>query len=262
MLEVPSMTTTMLESKPSFGGIRPTEPSPSAGEFDMRTAYLPTWSSLQVATKQSALFGAGGDFFEVLQHRDGRVSTVIADVCGSGPPAAMVVSVVRPVLQRCLAHGEAPATVLKILNDWLVRERTDDVFVTAVAVRIDARSGRTEIASAGHLGPFIRRGSGSVEALMLSPGVPLGMLPGQTYQELTLDLQPNDAVVLVTDGITDPLATDTDLLGQLALLQRLARAPQGTEDICHALLADDVPVRDDATVLVLRLPTRPANETA
>jgi len=222
---------------------------------DMRTTLLPTWSRLQVATKQAAAFGLGGDFFEVLQHRDGRVSTIMADACGKGPMAALVADAVRPVLRRCLARDEAPGLVLTAMNSWLARQ-VPETFVTAVAVRIDVGSGRTEIASAGHLGPFVRRRTGEVETLTSAGGLPLGMLPGESYPEFTLDLQPEDAIVLVTDGITDPLATDADVLGERGLLDRLAGARHGTADICHALLADDAPARDDATVLVLQLPDR------
>ena len=50
--------------------------------------HLPTWSRLNVAAKQSAPAGNGGDFFEVIQQRDGRVAVVVADVCGNGPSAA------------------------------------------------------------------------------------------------------------------------------------------------------------------------------
>jgi serine phosphatase RsbU (regulator of sigma subunit) len=216
--------------------------------------YLPTRSRLQVATKQSALFGMTGDFFEVFQHRDERVSTVMADVCGKGPAAAVVVGAVRPVLRHCLARGDAPGMVLAVVNDWLARLGMHDSFVTALAVRIDVAAGRAEVASAGHLGPFLRKRSGGVQALTVAVGgVPLGMLPEQSYPEATLDLEADDALVLVTDGITDPLASDADVLGEQGLLRRLEGAPHGTTDMCHALLSDE-PARDDATVVVLQLP--------
>jgi serine phosphatase RsbU (regulator of sigma subunit) len=224
-----------------------------AGGTEARSTRLATWSRLAVTTKQSAMFGTGGDFFEVFQHRDGRVSAVMADVCGRGPSAAVVVAAVRPLLRRCLARGDAPGRVLTVLNEWISRHVRDS-FVTALAVRIDVGDGRTEIASAGHLGPFVRRRSGAAHALTMAGSVPLGMLAGQRYGEMVLRLQPDDALVLATDGITDPLATHTDLLGERGLLRRLARAPHDGPDICQALLADDAPVRDDATVVVLQLP--------
>src|SRR5215831_14405720 len=103
---------------------------------DVPTTLLPTWSRLELSTKQAAAFGLGGDFFEVLQHRDGRVSTIMADACGKGPAAAVVADAVRPVLRRCLARDDAPGTILTVANAWLAHQ-FPETFVTAVAVRID-----------------------------------------------------------------------------------------------------------------------------
>src|SRR5450759_4728030 len=65
--------------------------------------HLPTWSRLNVATKQWAIGGHGGDFFEVIQQRDGRVTTVMADVCGNGPSAAAPVANLRWILRQQIA---------------------------------------------------------------------------------------------------------------------------------------------------------------
>ena len=52
--------------------------------------HLPTWSQLRIATRQHGPLGHGGDFFEIIQHREGQVSVFVADVCGNGPSAAAV----------------------------------------------------------------------------------------------------------------------------------------------------------------------------
>jgi chemotaxis family two-component system sensor kinase Cph1 len=222
----------------------------------VRAIDLPFTSDLHLATKQSAQFGAGGDFFEVFDHGDGHISTVVADVCGNGAAAAQIANRVSPFLHSSLARGESPGRVLAALNDGLMSHGLLERFVTAVAVRIDVLSGFAEIACAGHMGPFVRRASGRVQALNGAMGVPLGLLPGETYDEISLDLDPNDALVLVTDGITDPLSTAADPLGEAGLLRRLKRAPHFTAGICQALLADGTLTRDDATVLVMQLPAR------
>jgi serine phosphatase RsbU (regulator of sigma subunit) len=223
-----------------------------------RAIDLPLGSDLRVASKQSARFGSGGDFFEVFEHASGRVSTVVADVCGNGPGAAQIAARVRPFLHHSLALGESPGRVLAALNEGLVGEGLVDRFVTAVAVRVDVLSGHAEIACAGHLGPFVRRASGAVQLVDRATGVPLGLVAGERYDETTLRLAAEDSLVLVTDGITDPLSTDGDPLGELALARLLERAPRLTIGMCEALLMDGVPARDDATVLVLQLPAASA----
>jgi serine phosphatase RsbU (regulator of sigma subunit) len=241
-----------------------------AGGAQRRTVRASSGPHLRVASKQIALFDTGGDFFEIVSHDDGSVSAVMADVCGNGPEAALVATSLRPVLRRALAQGRGPGMVLAVMNKWMVRQQaarlesepgerrfTPDRFVTAVAVRIDARGRRIDVASAGHLGPFVRGRSGRVESLTFPAGVPLGMLPDEIYPVVTRDLRPEDAVVLATDGVTDALACDGDPLGERGLLGRLVWAPHAAAGICNALLREGAAPHDDATVVVLQLPLVP-----
>jgi len=218
--------------------------------------HLPSWSQLRIATKQRAPAGRGGDFYEIVQHRTGHVSAVMADVAGNGPSAAAPVSALRWVIRQGLARGDAPAAVLAALNESLVHQKTHDRFVTALCLRFDPQARRADIASAGHLGPFIKRARGGVEELPMGIGLALGILPAQIYQETAVELEAEDALVMVTDGITDRLGTPANPLGQLGLVERLARARLGAESICSALLGNDASPAADATVIVMQVPPR------
>src|ERR1700722_1510077 len=101
-------------SKDRLDGTGARKPAP------MHLVPLPPWSRLNVATKQWALGGNGGDFFEVIQQRDGRVTTVMADVCGNGPSAAAPVATLRWIPRQQIAAGGSPGSVLATLNDWIV----------------------------------------------------------------------------------------------------------------------------------------------
>lgn len=234
----------------------PARVQPQVGRGGRTVIHLPTWSRLNVAARQWAPAGNGGDFFEIIQQRDGRVSALMADVSGNGPPAAAPVSGLRWVLRQGMARGESPGNMLRMLNDWLVHQQVHDRFVTAVCVRLHPMSGDAEIASAGHLGPFVKRARGGAEALPPSVGLALGIFPGQTYREVSVELHPQDAVVLVTDGITDRLATAADPLGQAGLLTRLRRAQLSPESICGALMGPSARTAEDATVVVMQMPRR------
>jgi serine phosphatase RsbU (regulator of sigma subunit) len=218
--------------------------------------HLPTWSQLHVSAKQTAPAGSSGDFFEVIQLRDGRVTVLLADVSGNGPTAAAPVANLRWVLRQAIARGETPGAVLATLNETMVHQLYDDRFATAVCARLDSVTGRVEIASAGHLGPFVRRAAGGAEDVAAPAGLALGILAAQVYEEISVELAPEDALVLVTDGITDHLASDDDRLGERALLERLGRARLGAESICGALLGTKSRATEDATVLVLEMPRR------
>ena len=218
--------------------------------------HLPTWSQLRIATRQHGPVGHGGDFFEIVQHREGHVSVLVADVCGNGPSAAAPVSRLRWLLRQHLARGEAPAGILALLNDAIVVGNEPDLFVTAVCLQIDPLAGSVRVTSAGHLGPFIKRACGDAQELPTATGPALGIMPEQMFAETSVELEPEDAVVLVTDGITDPLGTASSPLGQAGLLGELARSRPSAESICAALLRANASIEHDATVVVLQLPPR------
>jgi two-component system, chemotaxis family, sensor kinase Cph1 len=249
----------MTELEKSRTATEPTteDPQPDGPHEPLPLVHLPTWSRLQIATQQWSPAGNGGDFFELFQQRDGRVAAVIADVSGNGPSAATPVAGLRWVLRQALARGESPGAALSSLNDWLLRQTPhEERFVTAVCVRIDAVRGAAEMASAGHLGPFVKRANGRAEALPGSGGLALGILAGETYRETMVALEPEDAVVLVTDGITDRLSSLVDPLGQRGLLAWLADARPGADSVCRALSRAAARTTTDATVVVMQLPRR------
>jgi len=213
--------------------------------------------TLVLRSRQTAPFGRGGDLYEAVQDVKGRVSILIADVCGNGVAAAAVIPELRLVARAFLRNSGSPGQVLADMNDWLIRVKQLDRFVTAVALRIDVGTGCTEIASAGHLGPFLRRASGRAQALPMPVGVVLGVLAKQAYLETVVELGPGETLVLATDGITDPLASTGDLLGELAFASRIEAVHAATaESICSALIKAEQPGGNngyDATVVVLQL---------
>ena len=218
--------------------------------------HLPTWSQLRIATRQHGPLGHGGDFFEIIQHREGQVSVLVADVCGNGPSAAVPVSRLRWLLRQHLARGEEPRAVLSLLNDAIVAGNEPDLFVTAVCVRIDPLSGAVIVASAGHLGPFIKRACGDAQEMITASGPCAGHHGRSALRRDAHRAGFGGAIVVVTDGITDPLGTASSPLGQAGLLTELDSAHPSAESICAALLRATGPIDHDATVVVLQLPRR------
>ena len=209
--------------------------------------------NLRITSGQSAPFGRSGDFYEVSVDAGGCVSIVLADVCGNGPAAAAFVPELRDVARAQLARGRSPGIVLAALNQLLASaERATDRFATGLALRIDPRSGRVEIASAGHLGPFVKSACGAVHAVSLAGGGALGIWPGQRYAETTVRLAPGDGFILATDGVTDALASADDTLGQLGLVERLRRATPGDDKALCAMLLRHAQACEDATVIVVQ----------
>jgi serine phosphatase RsbU (regulator of sigma subunit) len=142
---------------------------------------------------------------------------VIGDVCGKGANAAALTALVRYTLRAIATADKLPSETLRLLNDAILRQRSDNRFSTVVYARV-VRMGdglRVEVASGGHPLPIAVRASGEVETIG-RPGTLLGVVPDPRLHDAAVDLGPGDSLVFYTDGVTEAgaphnLMTEDDL---------------------------------------------------
>jgi phosphoserine phosphatase RsbU/P len=161
--------------------------------------------------------GVGGDFFQVVPVKDGSLLIVAGDVSGKGLQAAMNASTIVGAFRNELSHD--PATILQHLNNVLIgaesgsqaaRNKDKDAvasFATCLCARI-YRDGTMEIANAGHLSPY-RDG----REMELPPGLPLGVIPGMTYEQVSFKLEQGVRIIFLSDGVVEAQNSEGELFG-------------------------------------------------
>jgi PAS domain S-box-containing protein len=230
------------------------------------TRYQVAWREAQV----------GGDFYDGLMLPDGRVAFVVGDVSGKGLKAATHTAEIRHSL-RALLHvcGGDPAWAVARLNDLLSaapakqpageRDNKDPVgYFTAMALAvINPRSGETQFVVAGGEPPLVlRQGGGSPEVIetIQEGGLLLGIEPGMQYPTGQATLFPGDALLMVTDGITEA-RRGADLLGPEGLVRLVndaaATAGATTDHLAEAIVTGarafgNGSLHDDVCLLVAR----------
>ncbi len=222
-----------------------------------RFPALPGW---EIAAAYDAAREVGGDLYDafLLRGEANCLGIVVADVTGKGIPAALMMADVRALLHAAADHGGGPAVTLGRVNTILVHERDAGLFVTIAHGLIDAATGQLDLASAGHEPVFILRADGSLDALEPS-GRLVGMVEEINAEILVDRLDPGDALVAYTDGITEARAPDGRFYGEDRLRDVIARTRGGSApEIVEAVVADVASFRagaeasDDLTLLVLR----------
>jgi serine phosphatase RsbU (regulator of sigma subunit)/integral membrane sensor domain MASE1/anti-sigma regulatory factor (Ser/Thr protein kinase) len=206
----------------------------------------------------------GGDFFDLFEADDGSWAVVVGDVCGKGARAAAVTGLARYTLRAAAIHESRPSSILKLLNDAILRQRSLEEFCTVAYARLElngADSVRATVSSGGHPLPLLLRADGAVEPVGRF-GTLLGVVEEPELTDYTADLASGDTLVLYTDGLTDAYApqrvvTAEDLVSVLETCAG-ASAPEIAQGIRAAVLdGNRSEPRDDIALLVLRLPDRP-----
>jgi serine phosphatase RsbU (regulator of sigma subunit) len=231
-------------------------------------AGLPEVPGLDSATRYRSAGGhadVGGDFYDLFPLRDGSWLALMGDVCGRGVEAASLTGLARQTLRAVGSQERWPSAILRALNDVLVPESSDLRFCTVAVARFDLAGDRAHVTVSvgGHPLPMVLRGNGVVESVGI-PGTLLGVFDAPELADARIELAPGDALVLYTDGITDPFeAADVPAESGLAGLLR-PLAGKDAEGIAEGLERQAVatratPSRDDMAILVLRVTSEKAH---
>jgi serine phosphatase RsbU (regulator of sigma subunit)/predicted ester cyclase len=200
----------------------------------------------------------GGDFYDFLDLADGRLGVVVGDATGKGVPAALMMASTRSTLRAVAQACESPGDVLRRVNDPLATDIPSNMFVTCFYAILDPHSGRLSYANAGHDLPYLHRSEGGAEELR-ARGMPLGLMPGMSYEEKEIMLGEGDSALFYSDGLVEA----HDPKGEMFGFPRLRELVAGHDDE-ERLLADLVMEKlysftgegweqeDDITLLTLR----------
>jgi phosphoserine phosphatase RsbU/P len=200
----------------------------------------------------------GGDFYDVLPLKDGRVILALGDVAGKGSPAALLMALLLAVLRTLVDEELEPEALTERLNAQIWRHTPSSRFITIFYAVYSPTDGGLTYVNAGQNPPLIRRQDGSFERLM-STGVALGMFDRSTYAAARTHIHPGDQLVMYSDGITEaesPSGLPLEETGLQAVVDSHADASPaqlGAEIIKAVEIHAQAPrFADDLTILILK----------
>ncbi len=202
----------------------------------------------------------GGDFYDLFEMRENCWGLAIGDVCGTGPEAAAVTGLARHSLHILAREGQPVPAVLERLNTAILDEGARGRFMTLLYGELMPRPEggvRLTFASAGHPLPLLLRAGGGV-APVGTPQPLLGVMDTLDLVEESVDLDPGDVLVAVTDGVTER-REGARMLGEDGLATVLAGCRELTAGAVAARIQRAVvdfavaAPRDDMAILALRV---------
>lgn len=198
----------------------------------------------------------GGDFYDFIALPGGRVMVVVGDVTDKGVPAALVMASAHAMLRSAAPRLVGPGAVLGAVNEQLCQDTPERMFVTCLAAVLDPAAGEVTFANAGHDVPYVHTAGGVRE--LRARGMPLGLMPGMTYEEKTFTFAPGEFALLHSDGLAEAHGPDREMFGfhRVAALVGRAASSDTLIDQCLAELAAFTgpghEQEDDITLVTMR----------
>lgn len=224
---------------------------PSIAHVDLKSVYYPA-------------FEVGGDYLDYFQTDNGDWVVVIADVCGKGVPAALLMTVLRSTF-RVEARGKTSARdLLCAVNESMLINLDSRSFVTAMCVVIRKDGSSMSYSRAGHP-QLIRAEAGKAPEKIECNGIALGLVSDtRTFEgildEVTVPLGAGDRFLMYTDGLTEATNPEKKPYGMDRLTAVIGDGGLDTPDEMVRAIMDDIkrftrdaPYHDDLTMLALRV---------
>ncbi len=218
---------------------------------------LPSHPEWELAARWRMARQVGGDFYDVFELPGRRLGLFIADVSDKGMPAALFMALTRTLVRAAVIETTSPAAALRRVNDLLVPDTHQGMFVTAVYAVLDLETGELTYTNAGHNPPLWVR-KDTVEKLTRT-GVALGAAEEARMDERVIRLEAGDSILFYTDGLTEAFNLEDDMFGEERLLRVLGwESSASAEAMITAVetalneFVGDFPASDDLTMLAVR----------
>lgn len=210
----------------------------------------------------------GGDFYDIIQHDDGSISLLLADVSGHGVTAGFVTAIIKALFHQVGRKQISPAALMSGLNNHLAKILKTGAYATGVAIHLTPNADGTctlKYSNAGHPYPYLwHRSQDGAEALELerlnANGMALAWFADMDYPEAEVTLKPGHRLVIYTDGTPEMMDAEANIYTEEAFEatqhQHIGHNQPPTLDYILQDLSDfacGTPLNDDLTMVMIAL---------
>jgi sigma-B regulation protein RsbU (phosphoserine phosphatase) len=214
---------------------------------------------LEVAREFIPFREIGGDYYDFIDLGADRLAVAIGDVMGKGVPAALMAANLKASVRAQIHGGDiSPEEVTRRVNRLFWDVTPHGLFCSFFFAVFDLQRGSLEYVNAGHHYPFVVRRDGAI-ADLVEGGTVLGLAEDSAYRGASVALDPDDLVVLYSDGVTDRGNAEGELFGVERLKEAALRSRGDSARITLYSVLGDVqgwssgtPAEDDTTLIVAK----------
>lgn len=177
----------------------------------------------------------GGDLYDFILDGD-TIYFCIGDVSGKGVPASLFMAITRTLFRTVALNAKSPAKIAQTMNDSIAEGNDENMFVTMFIGKCNLITGEFTCCNCGHNAPVTNGVIANKSPLTITPSdkvhymehvptnIPIGVMGGFEFDEVTMNIQKDVTLFLYTDGVTEAEDKNKNLYGEERLLKKLQEA--------------------------------------
>ncbi len=222
---------------------------------------MPQIPGLSVAVHFRPAKAVGGDLYAFVKFQDPcKIGVMVGDVSGKGTPAALFMAKTVSEFKFSARDRLDPSQALEQVNSAIASETTGGLFVTVGYAIFDLSQKRMLLSNGGHLPVVSVNAEGSCELLTAEEGMPIGVMEGIPFANLSRELKRGDLFSFYSDGVSEARNRKKEEYGIERLQKTLAIHRQGTaEEIVKKTIEDldkfmgKAEQHDDITLILVKM---------
>ena len=236
---------------------------PAPGSIEGLPAYLEFHAIVEPALE------VGGDLYDAFMLDEDRFFFLVGDVSGKGVPASLFMALSKTLCKSLARREHVPLdALLRLVNEEISQENSASLFIAAIVGIINVRTGEMQFCNAGHDAPILLRANQPPRSLHSAGGPPLCVDEDFPYAIDRIQLQTDDMLVMITDGVTEAQDANQNFYGRARVLAYFStmepRQLGNAAAVCAGLNADvkhfidGAAPSDDITIMAIRLAAIPS----
>ena len=218
----------------------------------------PDVSGYDIAGRSIPAQMVGGDYFDFIPIDEHRLALCLGDVTGKGLPASLLMANTQATLRGLTLLSSSAKECISRANQLLYQSTSDEKFVTLFYGILDTHAHQLCFCNAGHDNPYVLSHNKEVRRLKTG-GIVLSVLDSFPYEEEVISFDPEDTLVIYSDGIPEAMDAHQEQFTDA----RLGALLNESLDLSADALIDNIiaaakahagawPQSDDMTLLVVK----------
>ncbi len=174
---------------------------------------VPIYDGYQFAGKSIPAKEVGGDYYDFISLKDGRIAFCLGDISGKGIPASLLMANLQASLRGQAFIGNECKNSVSFANNILYHNTDPTRYATLFYALLNTNEHKITYCNAGHNNPYLFSGSNQPKRLC-EGGIVVGMIPDYSFEEETIEFKPDDLFVLFSDGVTEAMNFSEEEYGE------------------------------------------------
>jgi len=227
-------------------------------QINLLPKHQPVYEGYDIAGKSIPAKEVGGDYYDFIETKDGKLAFCLADISGKGIPASLLVANLQATLRGQILLEKGCKECVTFANELLYLNTAPNKFATLFDGYVDNKKNEITYCNAGHNNPILLSKDNKITRPDVG-GLIVGIAPGVQYEDATINFDSGDILVIFSDGITEAMNKNEEEYEEERFIELIKKNKEKSAEELIKIIIKEITAycegqeqMDDMTLIVIK----------